>query len=181
MDRQLFPIYLILGYIGFRLLMSVFYPVFVIIHELGHAIPARLTGKKQIHVVIGGSPFLISFCLFNIEFNIGSKNLRMGYTTYAKSQVESTTARCFIFATAPLLNLVLVFMGIWLWQSFAFNVLGYFILATAWLANVHIAFSSLWPFAHVPGNSNHTAPEGDNSGSDLFNLIQMLRENKRTD
>ena len=176
MNRQLFPIYLILGYIGFRLLMSVFYPIFVVIHELGHAVPARLAGRKQVRIVMGTSPALLHFSLFGITFDLGSKQLQRGYTTYAKPQSESATALCFIFGMAPLVSLIFVITGICLWRAYVFDTLGYFILGAAWLTNVHIVFSSLWPFELATETDGQESPVGGPFTSDLLNLIRALRK-----
>jgi hypothetical protein len=175
MNSPLVPVYLILGFIGFRLLLTVFYPLFVLIHELGHAIPARLTGKQDIKLVIGDASSLSEFRFMGIHFHMSFKHSNAGYTCY-KGRANSALELYFIFGTAPLISLILALGGIFLWKAISFSFAGYFVLAAAWLANFHITFSSLLPFKE--NSPLGKTPETPNipSKSDLRNLIEALKQ-----
>lgn len=174
MNIQLIPVYLIIGFIGFRLLLGIFYPLFVLIHELGHAVPAKLFGKKQIQVVIGESPYTLCFALFGIEFNFSIRGLNKGYTHY-KGIPSSWFEFVAIIAIAPLISLSLTLLGVYLWKTTSLSPALYFIFAAAWLANFHITFSALWPFSY---SSNTQATLDQEPQSDLRALIKGFKQDK---
>ena len=174
MERQLIPVYLILAFVGFRMLLAIFYPFFVLIHELGHAIPARLTGRQRIRVVIGEGSETVAFILLGIRFSFGRRKLHMGYTAFQKKPSEGKFTQCIIIGTAPVISLAIAVAGVVLWKTTPLSLATYFVLAAAWLANFHIAFSALWPVG-----SSRSVTDLENSDnccyqSDLRNLIDTV-------
>ena len=177
MERQLIPLYLILAFIGFRMLMAVFYPFFVLIHELGHAIPAQLSGKKEVKIAIGKGPEVVAFSFLGIQFSFAGNKLHLGYTVFKKNPGDGRLTQCFIIGTAPVISLTIAIAGVFLWKAVPFSTATYFVLASAWLANLHITFNALWP-----EGGKYTSAESENNDnycyrSDLRNLLDVLRGN----
>ncbi len=152
MKPEWIPIALILGFLVFQFVLRFWYPVVVFIHELGHAIPARCFGKKNVQVHIGvvkDSATALTFRLFDISFRIHGTQRQTGHTTYNGSP-ESVIQAILIILTAPLLSLVLtVALGAVIYTlapslHFAWILL----LSALWLANFHITFSAWWPVAN---------------------------------
>jgi len=143
MKTEWLPIYIILGYIAFRLLMNFSYPILVFIHELGHALPAKCFKKTNVRIQIGAGALRFKCMFSGIAISIHRDQTNTGITIY-EGMPETLVQAGWIIMLAPLLNLLL---AIALTFLFALNppLITVFILSAVWLANFHITFSALWP------------------------------------
>lgn len=164
----LFPLAIILGYVIFRLLLKLFYPFFVLIHEFGHALPAAVSGKQRISVTIGDEPHATCFKLPGIVVKISFKRSEIG-KTYYEGKPENWTELLFIVGSAPLLSLMISIVLGWVLLSFKFHLLVLMLLCAAWLANTHIVLGSLWPVGFRDSN-------GQFISSDLLTILKGPKE-----
>jgi len=150
MKPEWLPFYLILGYLLFQFLLKWSYPVFVLIHELGHALPACFFGKKQVQIHIGEGDSLFRFCIQPIQFELHRRTWHIGRTTYAGSPGNRIEA-VFIILSAPLLSLLLTlgFGYLLLTSGTLISVKALLLFCAAWLASFHITFSAIWPFKNA--------------------------------
>ena len=152
MKPEWIPIALIFGFLIFQFVLKFWYPVVVFIHELGHAIPARCLGKKDVQVHIGDendSTNASTFRLFDISFHIHGFQLQSGHTTYNGSP-ETVNQAMLLILTAPLLSFVLtVGLGAIIYSlAPILHFAWIFLLSALWLANFHITFSAWWTVAN---------------------------------
>lgn len=142
-DPVLLPFLILIGFLLFQLTLSLSYPIVVLIHELGHAIPALILGKKKIIIHLGNAPYSKEIKILNISVRISRFSIRRGYTEYSNPPQNFLEA-WLIVAMAPLLNIVIFIAGIYSIFNWQFSILGWLILLPVWLANTRITLSALW-------------------------------------
>ncbi|MEQ9823390.1 MAG: hypothetical protein ABQ298_03310 [Puniceicoccaceae bacterium] len=169
MTPEWIPLLLIAGFLGFRLVLHASYPLCIFLHELGHALPARLLGKTSVEVHIGANAPVLSGTLFGIEITLHREHTHTG-TTHYQGEVQSVLQACLIILTAPLLSLTLtVALTAWLLGMLVYQSLPLTFIASALtLANLHITLSAWLPL----GNAH-------SDWLDFVKTMQKLRQNPR--
>jgi len=162
MKPEWIPLFLILGFILFQLVLKLSYPIWVLLHELGHALPALLSRKPNVRIDIGEGATWFAVPLPSMTLSVHRHHHSRGSTTYdgtARSHAEA----CFIILPAPLLSLSIALGFGWFIYQIAptANPVALLMLTAAWLANFHITFSAWWPIA--------------NPRSDLVDLLNHVK------
>jgi hypothetical protein len=163
---QLLPIAILLGFFAFQGVRIISYPIWVAIHELAHAIPALLLGKKEVTLELGDSPAPTTFRLGSLHIRLHRSHLHQGSTHY-EGNARSVAEAILLILGAPFVSLLLtLLLGNWILEHHAgLPFPATLALSACWLASFHITFSVWWPFA--------------NPRSDLLAFIQNLRSRKR--
>lgn len=169
MTPEWIPLLLIAGFLGFRLVLHASYPLCIFLHELGHALPARLLGKTSVEIHIGSDCPLASVSLFGMQLTLHRQHTHSG-TTHYQGEVQSVPQACLIILTAPLLSLALtVALTAWLLGMLVHQSLPLTFIASALiLANLHITLSAWLPI----GNAR-------SDWLDFVKTLQKLRQNPR--
>jgi len=171
-ETALIPLFILGGFLVFRGLLWLFYPLVVLLHELAHAIPARLWGKPNVTLQVGNAPYPVHFEIANVRIQCSWKGGYRGHTRY-QGRPENWAQLFTIVGTAPVVSLLVTLLGAWVLLDFRFHLATAFLLCALWLANTHIALSSLRPTLQG-SDSNDPA-----SSSDLDTLIRgpFVRKN----
>jgi hypothetical protein len=140
--QELFPIYLILGFLLFRWLVVAFQWISTLAHELGHTLAAKLSGKNSLILTIGSSPFLVNSTLAGVSLKLSIKGEPRGSTSFEGNFSNRMMAMAIIWA-GPVVTLAIILLLTWSAFLHTWNLLGYMVVCSAWLANVQIIVSSL--------------------------------------
>jgi len=161
MKPEWIPLFLILGFILFQLVLNLSYPIWVLLHELAHALPALFRGKPNVRINIGEGPTWFNVPLPRMTLSVHRYHHSRGSTTYDGTP-RSHAEACFIILPAPLLSASIALGFGWFIYQIAptTNPVALLVLTAAWLANFHITFSAWWPIA--------------NPRSDLIDLLKQL-------
>jgi hypothetical protein len=152
------------------------YPVFLLLHELGHAIPARILGKKEVRIILGRPPYGTRIQVFGIEILISRMQPFAGKTTYTGIP-ENRKEAALIIGTAPMLSLFLSCVPILIPMNFPPAIL--LLIGGAWLANTHIAMGSCLPWEKkIISNKTPSSEEVQNYPSDALALIRYFAHSK---
>lgn len=159
---------LAIGFLAFCAMFSISTVLLVIIHELGHAIPALMTGKKQVRIKVGDASDREQQPRSNtIQFLFSFKNSHRALTRY-EGGINNWAELIFIVGTAPLINLVIGVSATLALLTTHLSSVWVFVVTAFWLANARIFLHSIdpgWFSRWEPGGS-------DSCESDLGRILR---------
>lgn len=130
-----------------------------LIHELGHALGAKIASFQEIKISIGSGIAKRSFRIFGIEWIIHSIFLFGGHMSYKTTQAYKPLDVAFVAMMGPLFNGLTVFLLVMFTNIYLHYSLYLFFLFNAWLLIANI-FPLQWK----------------NKQSDGYIILQKIRE-----
>ncbi len=130
-----------------------------LIHELGHAIGAKMVSFHDIKISIGSGIAKRSFRIFGIEWIVHRIFLFGGHTSYKTKQAYKPLDIAFVAMMGPLLNGLTVFLLVIFTNIYLHYSLYLFFLFNAWLLIANI-FPLQW----------------NEKQSDGYVILQQIRE-----
>lgn len=150
----------------------------VLLHETGHWVAARIMGKKNCGIVVGGLKHDVSAISSLRMIHFGTWPWNKGFTHYTPPP-RTMSEVLWIAGSGPMVSGLLSFSGGILAWLHVLPITAWIVVAPLWLANVRVLAVSLWPGPLVADKHATDAPHPESDVHYILQQIQQFRSRKR--
>lgn len=133
----------------------VFRPIATIVHEMGHALLARVLTKENVRIRIGAGENIFKFKLMRIEVEISFKKMIHGHTAF-NGNILSKMQTLLVLISGPLSSIIALAVGILtIYQTKLFTALD--AVLVGWICSNLLCFlRNILPFYLQGADQKHS-------------------------